>query len=81
VVIVNDVYPARERAEDFPGITGWLIATKTADAAPGKPVYYEPTYDDAVELLNKILKPGDLCITVGAGDVYRVAQRIVGESA
>lgn len=80
VVIVNDVYPARERAEDFPGITGWLIATTTADAAPGKPVYYEPTYDDAVVLLERILKPGDLCITVGAGDVYRVARRIVGES-
>ncbi len=80
VVIINDVYPARERAEDFPGITGWLIAAKTADAAPGKPVYYEPTYDDAVELLNSILRPGDLCITIGAGDVYRVAHRITGRS-
>ncbi|MBJ7355121.1 MAG: UDP-N-acetylmuramate--L-alanine ligase [Thermoleophilaceae bacterium] len=81
IVIVNDVYPARELAKDFPGITGWLIAAKTADAAPGKPVYYEPTYDDAVALLEKILEPGDLCITVGAGDVYRVAHRIVGAGA
>ncbi|MGH2958092.1 MAG: UDP-N-acetylmuramate--L-alanine ligase, partial [Solirubrobacterales bacterium] len=59
----------------------WLIATKTADAAPGKPVYYEPTYDDAVELLEEILRPGDLCITVGAGDVYRVAHRLTGRTA
>jgi UDP-N-acetylmuramate--alanine ligase len=81
VVIVNDVYPARERAEDFPGVTGWLIAAKTADAAPGKPVYYEPTYDDAVELLESILRPGDLCITVGAGDVYRVAHRVTGRTS
>jgi UDP-N-acetylmuramate--alanine ligase len=81
VVIVNDVYPAREKAEDFPGITGWLIATSTADAAPGKPVYYEPTYEDAVELLESILQPGDLCITIGAGDVYRVARGIVEKSA
>jgi UDP-N-acetylmuramate--alanine ligase len=81
VVIVNDVYPARERAKDFPGITGWLIATKTADAAPGKPVYYEPTYDDAADLLERILKPGDLCITIGAGDVYRVAHRLTGRTA
>lgn len=81
VVIVNDVYPARESAEDFPGITGWLIAAKTADAAPGKPVYYEPTYDDAVELLERILEPGDLCITIGAGDVYRVAHRLTGRTA
>ncbi|MBI2691800.1 MAG: UDP-N-acetylmuramate--L-alanine ligase [Solirubrobacterales bacterium] len=80
VVIVNDIYPARERAEDFPGITGWLIATRTADAAPGKPVYYEPTFDDAVELLERILEPGDLCITIGAGDVYRVANRLTGRT-
>jgi len=81
VVIVNDIYPARERAEDFPGITSWLIATKTADAAQGKPVYYEPTYDDAVDLLERILEPGDLCITIGAGDVYRVAHRLTGRTA
>lgn len=81
IVIVNDIYPARERAEDFPGISGWLIATKTSDAAPGKPVYYEPNYDDAVELLERILEPGDLCITIGAGDVYRVAHRLTGRTA
>lgn len=81
IVIVTDIYPARERAEDFPGITGWLIATRTADAAPGLPVFYEPSYDDVVELLERILRPGDLCMTVGAGDIFRVARRIVGESA
>jgi UDP-N-acetylmuramate--alanine ligase len=81
VVIVLDVYPAREKAEDFPGVTGWLIATSTADAAPGKPVYYEPTYDDALELLQSILRPGDLCMTIGAGDVYRVARRLLGQAA
>ncbi|MBJ7459106.1 MAG: UDP-N-acetylmuramate--L-alanine ligase [Thermoleophilaceae bacterium] len=81
VVIVADVYPARERAEDFPGISGWLIATKTADAAPGMPVFYEPTYDDVVQQLDRILRPGDLCMTIGAGDIYRVARRIVGQPA
>jgi UDP-N-acetylmuramate--alanine ligase len=81
VVIVLDVYPAREKAEDFPGVTGWLIATSTADAAPGKPVYYEPSYDDALELLQTILRPGDLCMTIGAGDVYRVARRLLGQAA
>src|SRR4051812_40317239 len=25
LVVVMDVYPARERAEDFPGVTGWLV--------------------------------------------------------
>jgi UDP-N-acetylmuramate--alanine ligase len=81
VVVVLDVYPARERSEDFPGVTGWLIATTTADAAPGLPVHYEPTYDDAIELLNRILRPGDLCVTLGAADIFHVARGLVESGA
>ena len=43
VVVVLDVYPARERAEDFPGVSGLLIAEAAADAAGGRPVYWLPT--------------------------------------
>lgn len=78
VVVVVDIYPSRERAEDFPGVTGWLAATAAADAAPGKPVYYEPTFDDAYELLMRTLKPGDLCMTIGAGHVFKLGQRLAG---
>jgi len=42
VVAVLDVYPARERAEDFPGVSGLLIAEATADVAAGRPVYWLP---------------------------------------
>src|SRR3954471_23036458 len=45
VAVVLDVYPARERAEDFPGISGYLVATAGADAAPGRPVYWLPALD------------------------------------
>ena len=46
VVVVLDVYPARERAEDFPGVSGLLIAEAAADAAAGRPVYWLPGFDD-----------------------------------
>ena len=36
VVAVLDVYPARERAEDFPGVSGLLVAEAAADAAAGQ---------------------------------------------
>ncbi len=36
VVAVLDVYPARERAEDHPGVSGLLIAQASADAAAGQ---------------------------------------------
>ena len=47
VVAVLDVYPARERAEDHPGVSGLLIAEAAADAAKGKPVYWLPSFADA----------------------------------
>ena len=37
LVVVLDVYPARERAEDFPGVSGLLVAGAAADAAGGPP--------------------------------------------
>ena len=47
IVVVLDVYPARERAEDFPGVSGLLVAQATADAAGGRRVLWLPTIDDA----------------------------------
>ncbi len=47
VIAVSDVYPARERAEDFPGVSGLLVAQAAADAAPGRLVLWLPTLTDA----------------------------------
>ena len=46
VAVALDVYPARERQEDFPGITGRLIAESAADHGAGRPVFWLPTLDD-----------------------------------
>jgi UDP-N-acetylmuramate--alanine ligase len=73
---VLDVYPARERAEDHPGVSGWLIATATADASRGRPVYWTPRHEDAERLLASILGEGDILLTLGAGDVDRVAHAL-----
>jgi UDP-N-acetylmuramate--alanine ligase len=68
-VVVLDVYPARERPEDFPGVTGLLVAQAAADAAPGKPVTWLPDAAAAEALLRERLRGGDLVLTLGAGDV------------
>ncbi len=77
VVAVLDVYPARERAQDHPGVSGLLIAEKTADAAHGRPVYWLPSFDDAAPVLDGVLDEGDLCLVMGAGDVDALAHRLV----
>jgi UDP-N-acetylmuramate--alanine ligase len=81
VVCVLDVYPARERAEDHPGVSGWLVAAAAASAAHGRRVYWTPKMDDAERLLTPILVEGDLLLTLGAGDVDGLAERLVADSA
>lgn len=77
IVVVLDVYPARERAEDHPGVSGLLIAQATADAAEGRPVYWLPTFADAEPVLRDMLDAGDVCVVMGAGDVDELARRLV----
>ena len=79
-VCVLEIYPARERAEDYPGVTGWSVAAATADAAAGRPVYWLPRMDDAERLLTEELREGDVLLTLGAGDVNRLAERLVAQA-
>ncbi len=77
VVAVLEVYPARERAEDHPGVSGLLIARASADAAPGRPVYWLPTFADAEPVLRELLQEGDVCVVMGAGDVDALGRALV----
>ncbi|MEX1142263.1 MAG: UDP-N-acetylmuramate--L-alanine ligase [Thermoleophilaceae bacterium] len=77
VVVVLDVYPARERAEDFPGVSGLTIAEAVADAAAGRPVWWLPTMDVAERMLRDRLTTGDALLTLGAGDVDVLATRLI----
>jgi UDP-N-acetylmuramate--alanine ligase len=79
VVVVLDVYPARERAEDFPGVSGLLVAQAAADAAGGRPVWWLPAQAEALRLLERELGEGDLLLTLGAGDVDRLARDLARE--
>jgi UDP-N-acetylmuramate--alanine ligase len=77
VVAVVDVYPARERAEDHPGVSGLMIAEATADASQGAPVYWLPTFADAEPPLRALLDRGDICVVMGAGDVPELGRALV----
>ncbi|HEV2059594.1 MAG TPA: UDP-N-acetylmuramate--L-alanine ligase, partial [Solirubrobacteraceae bacterium] len=79
--VVLDVYPSRERAEDFPGVSGLLVAEAAADAARGRPVAWAPGFDDAQRVLDGLLAPGDVCLVMGAGDVDELGRRLVRGSA
>jgi UDP-N-acetylmuramate--alanine ligase len=77
IIAVTDVYPARERAEDFPGIDGRLVATAAADAAEGRPVAWMRGLPDLQDWLGTTLRKGDLCLLMGAGNIDDVARALV----
>jgi UDP-N-acetylmuramate--alanine ligase len=74
IVVVLEIYPAREHAEDYPGVSGRLIAAAAADAAGGRPVWWLPAMEDADRMLRDELGEGDLLLTLGAGDVDGLAR-------
>jgi UDP-N-acetylmuramate--alanine ligase len=77
VIAVLDVYPARERAEDHPGVSGLTIAETSADSAAGRPVYWLPSFADAEPVLRGLLRDGDIALLMGAGDVDELGRRLV----
>jgi UDP-N-acetylmuramate--alanine ligase len=64
-VVVMDVYVAREDPE--PGVSGALVAD--AVPLPAEHVVFEPSWSAAVDHLLARARPGDLVLTLGAGDV------------
>ncbi len=71
-VVVLDVFGARE--EPVPGVTGALIADRVT-----VPVHYQPAFDVAAGLVADLVRPGDLAITMGAGDVTQLGPEILAE--
>jgi UDP-N-acetylmuramate--alanine ligase len=77
-IVVLDVYPARERAEDFPGVSGLAIAEAAADAAGGRTVYWLPRREDALAAAGALAGAGDIVVFMGAGDIDALARALSG---
>ncbi|MCQ4083083.1 UDP-N-acetylmuramate--L-alanine ligase [Streptomyces sp. RB6PN25] len=71
--VVLDIYPARE--DPIPGVTSALIVD--AAAAKGADVTAEHDKDAVPEVIAGMAKPGDLVLTMGAGDVTELGPRIL----
>ena len=74
-VVVMDVYGARE--EPVPGVNGALVATAVPLAADA--VKYEPSWSSVAAAVASMAEPGDLVLTMGAGDVTQIGPEILRE--
>ncbi|HJQ74515.1 MAG TPA: cyanophycin synthetase [Gaiellaceae bacterium] len=66
---IVDVYPARE--SPLPGVTGRLIVDALTQLRPGMRIGWAPTVEEGAVLLGSWARPGDVLLTLGAGDVDR----------
>lgn len=78
VLVLTDVYPARE--EPIQGVTGELIAN-AAKSFGHKAVHYIPDKKNVPEFLMTIKQPGDIIITMGAGDIWRFGEEFIKKLA
>ncbi|MCR5799020.1 MAG: UDP-N-acetylmuramate--L-alanine ligase [Lachnospiraceae bacterium] len=73
-IVLSDIYAAREK--NTIGITSRDLMQKLIDA--GKECYYFPTFDEIENFLLQNCSQSDLLITMGAGDIVKVGEHILG---
>ncbi len=71
LVVVTDVYSAGEMPR--PGVSGRLVLDAILGAHPDAAAVYVPKREDVVAYLRTNLRPGDLCLTLAAGDLTNLA--------
>ncbi len=74
-IVLADIYAAREK--NTIGISSKDLAEKIT--ALGKPCSYFPSFDEIENFLLENCSAGDLLITMGAGDIYKIGENLLGK--
>ena len=75
-IVITGIYSAGEKA--IPGGTGKLVADAVASKTTAKNVRYCEHREDLIMLLRELLTEGDLCLTLGAGDLTNIPDQLLG---
>jgi UDP-N-acetylmuramate--alanine ligase len=78
-VVITEVYGAGEPA--IPGVTGKLVADAVAEQLPGRPLAYFPHRGDLTSYLVGSVRPGDVVLTMGAGDITSLGPELLDRLA
>ena len=77
-IAVLDVYPAREEPVGaLAGVSGRLVAEAAAERAGGRRVWWLPEHHQAAAALGPRLGEGEILVTIGAGDIWELAESLV----
>lgn len=75
VVVIADIYASGTAPID--GVTGRLVADAVAASNPTLPVHYVEARSDLASVVSGLLEPGDVCVSMGCGDVEFLPDEIV----
>jgi UDP-N-acetylmuramate--alanine ligase len=73
-IVLADIYAAGEEA--IPGVTVDRLAESIRNGS-GRPVHVARTLDDVISTLQRIVKPGDAVVTLGAGSIGTLPKRLM----
>ena len=79
VLVMTEIYAQGEAPR--PGITAKRVLDAVLDAHPGRRAFWFPGRADLAANVKAILRPGDLCLTLGAGDLTLLPDEILGDAA
>jgi UDP-N-acetylmuramate--alanine ligase len=75
VVVLTEIYAAGEAPVE--GVSGQLVVDAVRRARPDADVRWMPTRAALVDGLDDLLRPGDLCLTMGAGDLTTLPDDLI----
>jgi UDP-N-acetylmuramate--alanine ligase len=75
LVVLTDIYPSG--TTPIPGVTGKLVVNAVLDEHPGTRVAWLPRRDELVDYLARELRPGDVCLSMGCGDIASLPDEVL----
>ena len=77
VVVITEIFASG--TEPIPGVTGKLVVNAILDAHPRTAVVWLPRRTDLVDYVAATLRPHDVCISMGCGDIASLPEEVIAE--
>ncbi len=76
ILIITDIYPAGEAP--IAGVSSALIINAIEEHNPGRPqIVHQSDFNQITDYILEIVKPGDVIITLGAGNIWQIGETIL----
>jgi len=77
VIVITDIFPSG--TTPIPGVTGKLVVNAILDSHPRAQVVWVPQRVQLINYLASRLRTGDLCISMGCGDIASLPDEVISQ--